>query len=150
MLGNIPAGLIWFLFGLILLLAELAIPSFIIVFFGVGAWAVVLAFYLGFASTLNIQLIIFMVVSVFSLVLFRQKAKRLGRGRISLNRHDANEIGTLVGSPAVVIEDIAANALGKVELFGTAWHATADVTITKGASVKVIARDNLTLKVKPY
>ena len=49
--------LIWFIAGLIMLLAEFAMPGLIIFFFGVGAWLVALIC-LFIDISINIQLII--------------------------------------------------------------------------------------------
>mgnify|MGYP007118357041 CR=1 FL=1 len=51
MFDNASAELLWFLVGLILLLSELALPGFVIVFFGVGAW--VTAVLVGFGEPLE-------------------------------------------------------------------------------------------------
>ncbi len=147
MMNNITPDLIWFFLGLVLLLTELAIPIFVMVFFGIGAWMVLLLKILGLAPTLDLQLALFICVSVLTLMLFRKKAK-IAHGRVLRRNHDIHEIDTLIGSTAVVIDEIEAGALGKVELFGTAWNATASEKIKKGSIVKIISHNNLTLTVK--
>ncbi len=127
---------------------ELAFPAFIMIFFGISAWVVALLSFIGLAPSFNAQLAIFVSVAILSLVLFRKKAKRISRGRGLLRTHDAHETDAIVGSTAVVINDIEANQLGKVELFGTAWQATASETIKKGSTVEIISRNNLVLTVK--
>lgn len=149
MFESLPAELLWFIIGFVLLLSELAIPSFILMFFGIGAWATSLAALVGLAPNLAIQLIIFAAVSVLSLVLFRRKAKSMGRGHVAMrSAHNKDDV-SLVGSIGVVIEPIQPGQLGKVELHGTAWNATSETAIKKGDFVEVISRDNLTLTVKP-
>jgi membrane protein implicated in regulation of membrane protease activity len=149
MLENTAPELLWFILGFLLLLAELAIPAFIVVFFGVGAWVTSLATLIGIAPNIEIQLVIFIVVSVLALVLFRKKGQR-ARGRIATKKHEAHEIDTLAGSLATVTEDIEPQSrTGRVELFGTSWQATADVAIKKGSAVEVVSKDNLVLRVKP-
>ncbi|MBX9586077.1 MAG: NfeD family protein [Gammaproteobacteria bacterium] len=148
MFENISPILVWFLLGLLLLLTELVTPNFIMVFFGIGAWVVSLLGLMGFVPNLDAQLAIFISVSILSLVLFRKTAKRICHPRVLLREDDTHEIDTVIGSNAVVLEDIEAHAFGKVELFGTAWKATASDTIKKGSIVKVISHNNLTLKVK--
>lgn len=148
MFDNIPAELLWFVFGFALLMAELAIPAFIVVFFGIGAWLTSLTTLLGFTQGTASQLIVFVAVSLVTLVLFRKKAKGLGRGHVSVKSHEAHGTDSFIGSSATVTEDIEPNVRGKVELFGTSWQATANTVIKKGTVVEIITRENLTLKVK--
>ena len=58
------APTLWFLLGFVFFAAELFLPGFIMVFFGVGAWAAALA--AGLGADLALALIIFIGVSVGS------------------------------------------------------------------------------------
>lgn len=140
----------WFILGLALLLAELALPGFVIIFFGIGAWVTTLAIWLGWAESFTTQLLIFLVSSILSLVLFRKQGKNYFQGRVSRKVDDVTALDDVKGERAVVVEDILPTRLsGKVELHGTRWDATSDQEIHKGALVEILQRDNLTLKVKP-
>ncbi len=150
MLENIAPELVWFSIGLFLLLLELAIPLFMVLFFGIGAWVTSLTVLIGIAPGANIQLLIFLGSSVLSLILFRKKGKRLYQGRVSGKTNEVAASENLAGSHGVVVEDIEHQSLsGKVELFGTNWQAVSEVTIKKGMPVEVLSRDNITLRVKP-
>ena len=150
MFDNVAPELIWFFLGLVLLLGELAIPAFVLMFFGIGAWVAALCTLLGIAPGINSQLLIFLGTSVLSLVLFRKKGKQLARGRVSENVQDVPALDELKGSHGTVVEAIEPQTLtGKVELHGTNWTAISDVAIPKGTPVRVVGRDNLTLRVKP-
>jgi membrane protein implicated in regulation of membrane protease activity len=63
--------LIWFLIGLVLFLLELVVPGFIIFFFGFGAWVTALICLLFHPGT-NLEIIIFAVTSVLSLLALRK------------------------------------------------------------------------------
>jgi len=148
MLQNIPAELVWFILGLVLLLLEIATPGFILAFFGLGAWATSLATFLGATPRIDLQILIFLAVSIFTLVLFRKKALR-SRGRVATKQHEAHNMDTMAGSLATVTEDIQPGSRsGRVELFGTSWQAISDEPIKKGNAVEIVSRDNLILKVK--
>ena len=54
------AELYWFLLGVVLMLSEMAIPGFVIFFFGVGAWITALCLWIGIGGEFNTQLIIFL------------------------------------------------------------------------------------------
>lgn len=145
----IDPELAWFLVGLLLLLAELVTPGFVVIFFGVGAWVTALLIALGILPDFNAQLITFMIASVVSLMLFRKKGKSLFEGRRA-GGYGANEVvDSIVGEKAVVVADIAPNVTGKVEYNGSHWQAEADVAISKGTAVAIVERKNLTLIVKP-
>lgn len=142
--------LIWFILGFILLLAEVVIPVFIFLFFGIGAWIVALALLVFPAITMNTQLTLFILTSVFTLVLFHKKGKSFFKGRIAGQSNEADRIGSVVGKHAVVVEDIEPNTFsGKVDFYGTQWQAISAVAIKKGVTVVIIEKNNLTLKVKP-
>lgn len=139
--------LIWFLIGLALLLAEFALPGLIVFFFGVGAWVVACICLLTDIS-LNAQLLIFIVSSVVLLLALRRWLKGIFMGHVKASQNAGEEMNEFIGEKAVVKKAIKPGAAGKVELHGTDWIAEADDTITEGTTVKIIAKDNLTLKVK--
>ncbi len=142
--------LYWFLLGLALMLSELALPGFVIIFFGIGAWITALCIWLGISTAFNTQLVIFLVSSVLSLVLFRKQGKRYFQGRVSGKLDDVAKLDDVKGERAVVVEDIVPLHLaGKVEFHGTNWNATAEEAIKKGTPVEILGREDLTLRVKP-
>ena len=150
MFGIGGAELMWFILGLILLLAELALPGLVIIFFGIGAWVTALAIWLGLVSSFGVQLLTFLVSSVLSLALFRKHGKKYFQGDISGKLAPGQSLDDVKGEKAVVIAAIKPKGLdGKVEFNGTVWAAESDVAIEKGAAVEIIERTNLTLKVKP-
>ncbi len=145
----IDPELAWFLVGLLLLLAELVTPGFVVIFFGIGAWITALLVALGILPTFNGQLLTFMLASVATLVLFRQKGKALFEGRRA-GGYGANEaLDSVVGERAVAVGAIEPGAGGKVEFNGVHWHAETEVPIAAGATVTIVERRNLTLFVKP-
>lgn len=135
---------------MVLMLTELVLPGFIIIFFGIGAWVTAVCIWIGFADSLNTQLVIFLVSSLASLVLFRRQGQKYFKGKVSGKVDDVSRLDDVKGEKALVIEEIVPQGLpGKVEFHGTVWNAVADETIPKGTPVEVLERDNLTLKVKP-
>jgi hypothetical protein len=76
------SDLLWFVAGLVLMLVELAVPRFIVLFFGLGAWITAVVVALGVVDSLSVQLIIFLVSSIIALLLLKkQAAKHFGKGR---------------------------------------------------------------------
>ena len=136
---------IWLLVGLLLLLAELLTPGgFYIIFFGVGALIVgVLA---GFqaAGPPWFQYILFSVVSVVALWLFRERLLQMTRPRSS------DVVDNLIGETAVLLEDLSVNGIGKAEMRGTSWNTRniGDKPLARGQRCKVERIEGLTLFVR--
>ncbi len=142
--------LIWFLVGLVLLVLEFIMPGLIIGFFGAGAWivAIICLFSVYVASSINAQLIIFIIASVLSLLLLRKWLKGMFIGHTKSQQDLTEDMKEFIGEHAVVKEKITPKAGGKVELHGTNWEAEADEEIAEGTVVEIIEKNNLTLKVK--
>lgn len=139
--------LIWFLIGVTLLILELTTFSFVLIFFGLGAILVSVVLLLTSLS-FNIQLILFILFSILLLLFLRKWVKTLFQNTFSKDPETLEE--DFAGRKALVVEDINPPEAGKVELHGTYWNAEADVAIAKGSTVKIIRKDNLTLRVTPY
>lgn len=150
MFAEMSPVLLWFIVGLVLVIGEIFIPGLIIIFFGAGAWITALAQALGLIESFNEQLLVFLFSSVLSLVIFRRHGQRYFEGRVSGELPPFESIDDFKGGRALVTATITPKRVGgKVEFNGTIWDAEADVELTAGATVQVIARNNLTLKVKP-
>lgn len=150
MLDNASAELLWFLVGLVLLVSELALPGFVIIFFGFGAWITALLVGFGLLPSFNAQLLVFLISSVLCLVVFRRKGKRLFEGKVSRILNPESSMDDVRGQRAVVLQAITPGAAGgRVEFHGTLWSAESDVAIPAGQMVEITRQDNLTLYVKP-
>ncbi len=139
-------SLIWFIIGIVLLFAELIMPGFIIFFFGIGGLVTALAVYLFNIESVVIQIIIFIVSSLLSLVLLRKFFSKLFHGKLGGEKLEDE----FLGKKAIVIREIKPNSLkGKIEFNGTLWEADSDFYIDKDAVVEITGRRDLTLIVKP-
>ena len=140
-------SLIWFVVGIVFLFAELIMPGFIIFFFGIGGLITSLLTYIFNIESVIIQIIIFLVSSLLSLVLLRKYFSKLFKGKIGSEKNLKDEF---IGKRAIVIKEIKPNSLkGKIEFNGTHWEADSDFSIEKDAVVEIIERRDLTLIVKP-
>lgn len=139
--------LIWFFVGLVMLLIEFVLPGLIIFFFGIGAFIVSLICLLTDIS-LNMQLGIFLITSVVLLLSLRKWLKNIFVGRVSPKESQDELLQEFVGKKAIVTQEISPDSEGKVEFRGTNWNAEANEVITEGTSVKIIGKNNITLKVK--
>jgi membrane protein implicated in regulation of membrane protease activity len=150
MLDNASAELLWFLVGLVLLVSELALPGFVIIFFGFGAWITALLVGFGLLPSFNVQLLVFLISSVTCLAIFRRKGKRLFEGKVTRVWNPESSMDDVRGQRAVVLQVITpGSAGGRVEFHGTSWSAESDVMIPAGQKVEITGQNNLTLHVKP-
>ncbi|MGH7844715.1 MAG: NfeD family protein [Candidatus Binatia bacterium] len=109
---------VWLLLGLVLILAEIVTPGgFYIIFFGIGAIVVGVLAGFDWAGPLWFQWILFSLLSIVALYLFRERLVEMTRGA------DQGEVDSLVGETALVLEEIPAGAIGKAEMRGTSWSA---------------------------
>ena len=145
---SISNELLWFLFGLALMLGEIVTPGFVLVFFGAGAWIISFLLWVGVPISFTSQLFLFLIASVLLLIVFRKYGNKYFKGKIS-KPDVAGAIDDIKGERAIALSDIDPSIGGKVEFHGTLWNAESAVAISKGASVEVLERNNLTLKVKP-
>ncbi len=137
----------WLVFGLFLVLLELAAAGgFYVIFFGIAAILVGLLASAGAAGSVGVQLLLFSVLSVASLVLFRSRLVKRFQGD-----PQAPPVDELVGELAVVTEELLAGGVGKVELRGTSWSARArsGAALVRGTRCRVTSVDGLTLIVEP-
>ncbi|MGH9313756.1 MAG: NfeD family protein [Vicinamibacterales bacterium] len=137
----------WLVLGLVLILLEMAASGgFYVIFFGVAAIAIGALHLLNLAGPAWVQLLLFSLLSVGSLVLFRSPLIRW----LKLDQGSAN-VDTLKGEIAVPLEDIAPGDVGRVELRGTIWKArnTTASPIARGRRCAVVREDRLMLFIEP-
>lgn len=137
----------WLVLGLLLVLAELATAGgFFVIFFGIGALIVGILAGFGVAGPPWVQLLLFSVISVSSLVLFR--SRMLVWFQLDPQRP---EVDTLVGEIGVVNDEVAPDGIGRVEVRGSAWSArnVSHSALPRGTRCRVVRVDGLMLEIEP-
>lgn len=137
----------WIVGGLALVLAELAVPAFYVIWFGLGALLVGLLLLLAPGLPVTAQLLCWIVASLAMTVLwFRvfRKAQQATRSGTA-DGEAIGEIGLLVGA-------IEAFQKGRVRfqrplLGADEWVCLADSAIAAGERVRVVAVEGSYLKV---
>jgi len=138
--------LIWFILGIAFFVVELALPGFIIFFFGLGAWSTALVQYVH-PLPLSGQLMVFLAASLLTLLLLRTWLRSVFLGS-SLEEEDSVTVEPDRGT-GTVIEDIVPPAPGRVKYGGTFWRAEAEQPITSGTVVRIVAQKDLLVRVAP-
>lgn len=136
----------WLVIGLILVALEIAMSGgFYVIFFGVAALAIGMLRLFDAAGPLWVQLLLFSVLSVASLLLFRNPLLRL----MKLDT-PSMDVDSLVGEVAVPLESIGVGAVGRAELRGTVWTARNHdaVPLAPGQRCTVVAVDRLMIVIK--
>jgi membrane protein implicated in regulation of membrane protease activity len=137
----------WLALGLVLVLLEMAASGgFYVIFFGIAALTIGALHLLNLAGPVWFQLLMFSVLSVGSLLVFRNPMIRW----LKLDQ-GAADVDTLAGEIAVPLEDIGPGEVGRVELRGTIWTArnTSGGAITRGRRCSVVRVDRLMLFIEP-
>jgi membrane protein implicated in regulation of membrane protease activity len=135
----------WFLIGLVLLLAELALPSFILIFFGIGAWTTTFTTWITGIGT-EAQIAVFLIASLVSLFTFRKKFL-LSFEKAKPDTRFEDVESDFIGKTAITTETVD-NVTGHVMFNGTSWKAISEELIEKDQNVEIVSKENITLKIK--
>jgi hypothetical protein len=130
----------WLVLGLILVLLEMAASGgFYVIFFGVAAIVISGLHLLDIAGPIWFQLLLFSLISVGALLLFRNPLLRLMQPDSPADRDSP------VGEIAIPLEDILPGQVGRAELRGTVWSArnNSQAGITRGQRCRVVKVDRL-------
>ncbi len=137
----------WFVVGILLVLAELAIPAFFVIWFGLGALLVggIVFFAPELSSTAQIGL--WIIASLAMVILWFRIFKRSRAKTLS-----GSADGEVIGEIGLLTSNIAPFAKGKVRfqrpLLGSEeWVCLADEAINAGERVRVTAIEGSFLKV---
>ncbi len=141
MTGVFSPWLIWFLVGIAVILGELAVPGFVIIFFGLGCLgaAVVAAIVPDAYST---QVVAFLIVSLTSLATLRKVAMRIFVGRSEEMAGDDTG-NVLVGARIKIDEDLEAGREGRVRYRGSVWTAVAEDRLPAGSEAEIVGVDKV-------
>ena len=137
----------WAVLGIGLIIAELAVPAFFIVWFGLGALLVSLVVLVAPSMGLTAQLLTWTVASVAMVVIwFRIFKPGMHKTRVGMS--DSN----IVGEVGMLIRDVEPFQKGQVRfqkpLVGSeVWDCIADEPIKSGERVKVLGIEGSFLKV---
>ncbi len=138
-------GLMWLSIGVTFFVLEMAVPGFVLFFFGLAAWLTALGCYF-FPWHINTQLAVFLVLSLVCLFSLRGIVKKVFIG----DKKDDGEDSIMAngGEKCVVTGSINPPAEGQVKFAGTFWRAEADEDIEEDEVVEIVEQKDLLITVK--
>ncbi len=134
----------WLSLGLVLLAVEILTPGgFYLLFFGLAALLVGTIAGLGFVQPAWLQWLLFSLLSIVSVALFRGPLLRLVKSKT----RTGDPVDSMVGEAAIVLDDLSPGAIGKAELRGAVWSVrnAGTIPLGKGQRSKVTQVDGLML-----
>jgi membrane protein implicated in regulation of membrane protease activity len=137
----------WAVAGLVLILAELAVPAFVLIWFGLGALVVAIVAAVSPESGITAQLAIWLVVSIALVGLwFRIFKPNVHKTHVGMSDYN------LVGEIGLLTRAVAPFQNGEVRfqkpMVGSdVWPCMADETIPAGARVRVLSVEGSFVKV---
>lgn len=117
--------------------------NFYFLFFGMAALMVSGLTWAGLVEVAWLQWFLFAILGVISLLVMKKPMQN----KRTLNGKDEPVVDSMVGEMATVLEPLAPQALGKVELRGSTWTArnAGENIIEKDSIAKIVRVDGLTL-----
>lgn len=135
---------IWIAILVVTLLLEVETAgSLVSLWFSLGAFVALIVLWLG--GPLPLQIVMFLVVAIASLLAIRPLAANYFRGNIVPTNQDR-----IIGAQATLMVPITSTNWGQVKVFGSVWSAQSidKKPIQEGALVEVVAIEGAKLIVK--
>ena len=130
----------WMLVFLALVFIELITVALVSIWFAVGALAAFITSL--FIDSIYIQLAVFVVVSIISLLLTRKIVNKID------NKKEPTNLDRVIGRIGIVTEKITKLEPGEVKVDGKKWSAISTKKINIGSKVEILSIDGVKLKVK--
>jgi len=141
MTTSIPPWLIWFVVGIAVSLSELAIPGFVIVFFGLGCLGAA-ALAAALPDAYAAQVATFIVVTILSLATLRKMAMRVFVGKSEAAPGDERD-RDFVTARVVIDHDLAPGQETQVRYRGSIWRARAAEHLSANTEVAISGFDHV-------
>ncbi len=135
----------WIIFGLVLIVSEIAIPLFVIIWFGLAAIAVGLID-LVFATSFMTEIALWTILSVVLLLVWFKFFKEKGISK-------SGQSDFTLKTKGVVIEKIPHGERGKVRfespvLGSSEWHATSEENLEVATTIRIVEVNGQLIKVE--
>jgi membrane protein implicated in regulation of membrane protease activity len=136
----------WWAVAAVLLVFEMMLPGVVFLFLAIGAAASGVVMMVVPGLSLELQLVVFAVVSVLSAVVLRPTLKRLQRHRGA--DENLNARGDSLIGRTIVLDTPILRGQGRVKLGDGSWSVTGP-DMAAGSRVRITAVDGTELRVEP-
>ncbi len=133
-------SLYWFILFLILIFIELITVNLVSIWFALGAIGAMIC--ACFTSFLWVQVVVFLIVSIISLIATKSFVKKVRKGAVVPTNLDR-----VIGKVGIVMKKIESDSYGEVKVLGTVWTAVSDQPIEVGEKVVIKKIDGVKLVV---
>jgi len=132
----------WWIIGILLVILEISAPGTFFLWMGISAGIVGVILYIVPELAWELQLTIFSVLSVATVLISRKYLQKNEENQSTLSQRGKRYIGM-----TVVVEDSIENGIGKVRIEDTLWRA-AGQDASKGNKVRITGIDGATFQVE--
>lgn len=135
----------WLIAAVVMIIFEMVVPAAYFLWMGISAFVVGLLLYAIPGMPLLIQIIIFGILSVVTLLLYKrhQTLNPAEKDEPSLNRRGEQYIGRLF-----TLEEPIVNGTGKVKVDDSIWKVRGAADMPAGMKVRVTSVDGTVFKVE--
>lgn len=141
MLFGIPAVYIWVALAIIFFIVEVATTDIVSIWFALGALVACITGWIA-PDAGWLQFVVFFVVSIVAMYFTRPILTK------KLLKKTPTNADMLIGKNAVVAEDIAPGASGRVKVGDLTWQAKSDSAIPKGEMCRIVKIEGASLVVE--
>ena len=134
-------SLLWMILCIVLVLIEIMTINLVTIWFAIGALASFIFSF--FIKNILLQIIIFIVVSIISLLCTKKFAIKVKGGKI-----EPTNLDMVIGKHGTVTEEIKKEEPGEVKVDGKRWSAISNKKIKVGSKVEILSIDGVKLNVK--
>lgn len=131
----------WFLIFLVLLFIELITINLVSIWFALGAVVAMISSF--FIESTLVQIVVFVVASIISLIITKPLIKKFKTVNV-----EATNLDRVIGKTGFITKKITSSDYGEVKVLGTIWTATSDEVIDVGTKVIVKKIDGVKLIVE--
>lgn len=134
---------IWLGITIVAAIIEILTTDLVSIWFAAGGIVSLIACLLGASQT--IQIVLFAIVSIFTIIIVRPIAKKYLRTNI-----EKTNVDRVIGKHGLVTKTITADNKGEVKVMSTSWPATSldNSVISEGDYCEIVAIEGVHLVVK--
>lgn len=124
-------SIIWLCLLVLMIIIEAATVNLVTLWFAAGA---LVTFVISlFGPPFWVQIVVFMLITVLSLIFLFPLAKK----KLKIGKEKTNVDG-IIGKTGVVTKEIVFNQIGHVDISGVIWSAKSEEDISVGKTVEVL------------